>query len=323
MALFYAADTSRACMLLEPNTYGTTSGAGVWIGRVQDLTPTEDEGTYEERFVGGGTRNISNFVLGPTTRTLKMTVLPQDFRLLAYAFGNASVSGTYGHSITELNTTGTFPSFSIEEAKAGTANLKRTYAGCILDTLTVTANEGEEVKFECDVIAQSVAYSTAAITAVTSGTKIPYLWSDCKGLEVSGTSLGLDGFLNETKNFSFKLENSSQVNHYVAESRNIGKPIPANRAYTAEATVNMTEATGAKLWINHISGTEFNAAFWITRAGSASTSGADFIQIWMTGCTMKEASHPNPIDGVVEQKLVIRPRTCGASGCNTIATMLL
>lgn len=316
MPLYYVGDSTRVCWFKESGTYATVSGGAQWVGRVQEFTPTDDEGVIQQRYVGGGTRDVQDFILGPTNYTARLVYQPQDWELCVYAFGKVTESGTTRHQIDALNSTGTFPSFQIEEAKVGTASLTRTYAGCIVNTLTIEGREGEPITVSMDLIAQSCTSGTSA-TAVTSGTAVPYNFSDLKGIELSGTALAMTGFYDEVKTWRFTLNNNAQAPHYhQGTTRDIAKPIPCNREQELTFTVNMIEGTGAIIWraASMGAGSEFNSDVWICRTGSADTSGKDYVKIWLSGARIMEAPHPAAFENPIEQTVTIRSKTAGMHG---------
>ena len=288
---------------------------------MQEFTPTETEGWVEQRFVGGGTRNVNNFVLGPTDVTARLVFNPQNFELMAYALGlntDGAGSQVVAHTMSELNSTGTFPSFAIEEAKGLPTIESRTYRGIIVNTAELSGRQGEPLTVSMDLVAQSGSAGTS-ITAVTSGTKVPYMWSDTL-LNISGAALNLTGFLDETTEFTWSLNNNLTNFHYVNGSRVIGKPIPTNRDYEATVTLHMTDVTGGRLWDIARNGSSFNFDIQIRRTGASTASGNDFWLFWNSGCQMYEASYPNPPEGAIEQRLVIRPTNAGISGTDVIGS---
>lgn len=322
MALYYAGDSTRASWITESGTYGTISGASQqWIGRVEDATASESQGYFVQRYVGGGTRGVNAIVPGPTENKPKIKFMPQDWKLLVYAFGktvDANVSGTSQHTLTTLNSTGTWPSFAIEQSKVGgNTTISTTYRGCVVDSATIEGKQGEPFRVTLDLIAQNASGGTSS-TAVTSGTKVPYLWSDGKGLNVSGTALGLNGYITELKDISLKIANNQLADRYIQETRDIRRPIPQAFDFTVDATLNMTEATGAQFVNTFRNGSTINLDFYITRTGSAFTpTGAggswDFVQFWASGVTVETESDTYVPEGPTEQKVSFHAISAGAN----------
>lgn len=321
MAL-YVGDSTRSSWYKESGTYATITGTTPqWIGRVTEATPDESEGFFLQRYVGGGTRSVQNFVIGPTENKPSYKYMPQDWRILPYAYGvvsTAQVSGTNQHTITLLNSTGTFPSFALELAKVGAGtNQSTTYRGVVVDSLTIEGTQGQELLVTVNGVASSASGGTG-VSSPTSGTKAHYLWSDCKGLNISGAALGLTGYVSEMKNFTITIANSLNTDtHYIRESRDISRPIPGNFDFTLQSTVNMAQATGAQITNTFRNGSTFNMDFYITRLGSAftptGTSGEwDFVQFWASGCIFEEAQDTYGPEGPTEQSFTIHGATAGA-----------
>ena len=219
MCARFISDTNKVVFIHESGTYAVTSGNAYWPGQVISHEIEESENKIENRYVGALTRSFDNFQLGPKDVTGTISLRPQDMRYAFYAIGSVntgSVSAAMTHVATQVYTgsrlsaftSGVFNtpfSFTLEDSKqsAGTGNnFIRTVNGVIPNTVTVTANQGEIVTVDMDYIAQQIAFSSGATTAVTEVTaNRPYLWSDVT-LTMAGS------VINSAKNVVFEINNN-------------------------------------------------------------------------------------------------------------------
>lgn len=295
-------------------SYGAGSNATMrWFGYVQDHTPSESEKYTPYRYVGGADRNVHTFIAEGQEFTGKVSMLSQVPNLWHYFFGGIAHAGS-PVSVRTITESGTVPSFFIQDTQETIANenLKRTFNGCVLDSLSFKWDEGGPVNEEIDYIAQSVTVGSSAATSVTAIGSTPYMWSMVK-TRISGASF--DGFLTEVKSGHWTGKNGFITAHYTGQSgtntgnpsRAIGEPIPGLREYEAEVSMNMAAGTGGDIYNNlYRAGSQFNANFYFFR-----TSGTDSTNIWMSGCKAMNCTQPTKKEGVLEQTLTWQPTSCG------------
>jgi len=292
----------------ESGTYATPTGTTLqWMGQVTNHEPDESEGVIEQRYLGTGDRNVSKFVDGPRDRPGTFSFQPQDWKMMVFALGSNVDTGSpspYIHTISEANGAGTynaftsgtqnpFMSFTIEDSQVFStgSNFKRTFVGCIIDTMTVNWSQGEIVNVDVNYVAQDVTFAATAVTAVTEDTSRPFMWSDVAVSLPSGTKLQTitDG--------SWSVSNSLVPKHYVNGSRAIAIAVPSDRNYevtlTADANATETKDFYDKYFVG---GSEFN--LFIEFRDSGAGLGSRDMFITMSGCKMMDMAAPSSLEGV-------------------------
>jgi hypothetical protein len=239
----YFADESR---------YGSAMTVDQPIGLVQSVNPTETNNLIKIRTMGG-TRDYSNIVPGKFEVSGTFDYFLQNGPFLRMAMGEDSAttatadSGPRVHTGAELgsacvHTMGSaaspqadsFPSFTLEFADdedtgaySTTANLKRIYTGCRVNSLTISGSVDEPVSVSCDWIAQGVKVSTADATSVSDDTEDPYVFYQG---QVYVTSGGVDydtapsttsTRVAEVNSFDFTINNNLEPVWYISGTTNI------------------------------------------------------------------------------------------------------
>lgn len=312
------ADQNFTCLINESGTYGSVSGTGQWLGNVQSFDPDENTGIMQVRYQGTSTRNVNQFVNGPLDFTGTLSYYPQDWRMLLYALGSCVDAGSpspYTHVISELNSGSSaanisgadnpFTSFSIEHSQKAVGagnNFVRTYNGCVVNSFTLNAANGEAVSCDVDWVAQNCVFSSGAPTAATEDTTRPYIWSDVRVHVPSGT------VVDAVRNASLTISNNLDARHYDNGSRVIKVPVPGNREYSIELTMDGTSEYTKTFFDQRFlggAGSTFNVMLEV----NAST-GSEAAYFVFSGCTLTEMSAPGGIDGVNEQSVTIVPQNC-------------
>ncbi len=307
--IYHTAAQTQTSWQIESGTYGTASGAQQWLGLVQDHTPDDSEGREAHRYVGGGDRNVDIFLDQGTVYTNSVPYFMQTGKLLAAALGTVATTGSpnYLHTISE---SGCIPSFTLEEASEANAtqNMIRTYAGCMVDTLEISAEEKAPVTTTVGLVAQSNTFTSGTKTTVTADTVKPYMWSHTR-LMISGGAFGTSDYekFSTVMSWTWGLENNLTPPNYCDGSENIGLPVPGDRNYNFEFTMNSTAKTGADIYSTLFKGgSEANLDLYLER-----TSGSDYFQIAMSGCKTLDADVPLPHEGgPVEMVTVMQPTSC-------------
>lgn len=318
MANFYVADQNKVAFLYESGTYATTSGTGQWWGLIQSHEIDENQGVISNRFAGTASRNVGQFIDGPTEYTGTITMYPQNWTPLFFALGKVTDAGSptpYTHVISEMNSnevdtynTGTFPSFTTEDSQStwvegSGANFIRTVKGCTVDSVTLTLTEGEPVSLEVSYIAQSVTFSSGATTTVTESALRPFMASDFSLYWPSGTKV------NSPTEISWTINNNLNPPQYVDGSRNIAQPIPENRDHELSITMHADRTWSKPFYDQYfLGGSTFN----LLLAGTV-TAGSRDISITYSGCKLTDMSAPTSNEGVNEWTLTIAPETASIS----------
>ncbi len=324
----YISDQNKVVVIQESGTYGNTSGIGRWPGEVTDISIDENQGKIEDRFLGNLSRSYGDFADGPIDVTGTVTLNAQDMFFVAKAIGSVgetsdttntntnSVVVTEQNSdvvqnpfISGINRDATIPfSFTLEDSKqaAGTGrNSIRTLRGCVLNTVSLNLTQNEKVTIDVDFMAQNVAYTSGATTAVTARTVPPYLWSDAT-LQMFGVGINL-GSTIQAEDIVFEVNNNMTAPHYINGSRVAAEPFVGNRDYTLTVTSDLDSTTAAVIYDEfHQGGSVFNAT--LTLDATRVAIGSQSAIITMSGCNLTSMERPSTIEGTNKQTLIIRPK---------------
>ncbi len=289
------------------------------MGQVTENTIDENENKLVNRFLGNASRNYGEIVKGPADVTGTMTLHPQDARFPFWAIGSVTeVSGTavsYSHIVNEVGTdawqspftsgTGRLQapvSWTTEDSKQspGTnANFIRTVNGCVANTVTVNATQGEKVTVDVDYIGQSLTLTSGATKTVVELTNTPYLWSDCT-LILSGTTL------ETAKDISFEINNNIEAPHYINGSRVIAAPFPGNKDYTLTVTADLSAPVGNGFYDLFKNNSAFNTTFDLD---ADTATGSQHTIFFMSGCKITSMDEPSTMEGANEVTMEIRPQS--------------
>ena len=198
----------------------------------------------------GGTRDYKTIIPGKFEITGRMEYLLQGGAFLRQAFGEDTATtttvdsgpkipaaGLYKHIMGSAASPGvnSFPSFTLEftdyedaGTAAGTQNLKRTYAGCRVNTLTISGTVDAPVKCAVDWMAKRVTVSTGAKTSITEYTEDPFVFYQGYVFLTSGVATA--GTLQTTlksnvialvNSFDFTLNNNCEAGWYIAGTTSV------------------------------------------------------------------------------------------------------
>jgi hypothetical protein len=318
----FVSDQNSICLIGESGTYAATSGAGQWIGLVNDHTATVSENVTQLRFVGNASRDVGMHVRGAEDYEGTISYNPQNWQMLNFVMGSCVDAGSpspYSHVLSAVDsnvgnafTSGTilpFISFSIEDSQGGMAagnNAVKTFNGCVANEFTLTSSQGELAEVSLSYMAQDVVYTSGTKTAVTASTLRPFLWEDFKIHLPSGT------VLNNVLSMEFSIKNNTERRHYLNGSRVADVPVNLNREYQLTLTTNADNADFKTQFTSYLqSGTEFNMMLEqnCIDAGAGSRN-AYFV---LSGCKLTSMEMPLTNEGVNEQTLTIIPKTCSVT----------
>ncbi len=330
---------NRIGFFFESGLYAQPSGAAAtmqWLGMVQSHSADEEKNRAPTRYVGGGDRNVQQFVDGAEDYTGTFSYFPQDFRMLGFALGSMRDTWTGSpaepkeHFLSESEanetnafTSGTkapFMSFTMYDAKRFNPtglNFIRAYHGCTVDTFTLTGARGEILTAEVGYIAQNTRYTSGTASGVTENSNIPYQWSDVQMHLPSGAA-ATNTIFNDLTDFSFSVNNNLIAPHYCNGSTVIDAPLPDNRDYELTMTVD-SEIGAANNWVKTLydkyfdGGSTFNMMLQVKKPNS--TSGA--LWLIMSGCEITDMENPTEMEGPVEQSITIQPKFCSAEANDT------
>jgi len=311
----YTANTNALIMKFESGTYSNASGTGVWIGMVQDHSVDENFTKEFIRYQGAASRNVQH--IEPTVIDINGTIsfYPQNWRLLGYALGSITDSGSpspYAHALSETEVcagnaftsgaNGPFMSFTLEDSRGCDTgqNFIRTYGGCMVDSMTISSDSPGIINCEVSYIAQTVNFTSGAATAVTPDTTSPYVYSDTYIDIPSGTRI------QNLRGWSLSINNNLDAPHYTTGSRHIGTPLPMNRDYEFTCTWDSNTTNSKTLYESyHLGGSEFNMLI-----GLVAEAGSKQAFITLSGCVVMSMDTPSPVEGVDEHTITIMPKSC-------------
>ena len=333
--MLYIADQNQVIFQYESGTYGTplTSGSrvsGLWIGLITDHTPTDEENVQNIRYTGTANRNVGQFINTAKDYEGTLTYHPQDIRMFQFALGSCVDGGApspFTHVISESDsddvyayTSGTgrnqnFASFTIVDSKKAASDGEhqvRKYKGCVINSLNLTATQGEALTCELNYMAQNltVGSKSSDIPKIfDEDTSRPYLWSDVKFHKPSGT------VIQEVRELSWTVNNNLERRHYDNGSKVVDNLTPLNRDYELTITLDANSGDADTLYnSNWLSGTTFNCMI-------ESVLSADNEQFFiiMSGCKITSFESPSPAEGINEYSITIMPESCNINTDDLIA----
>lgn len=326
----YIADQNKVLGIQESGTYSVPmTGSTFWFGQVQDNSIDDAENKLENRWLGNKTRSVGEFVQGPRDVTGTLSYHASDMRLPFWAIGSqvdAGATNVKTHIATQIDTdvwqsaftsgTGTLSapvSFTLQDSKqtAGTgANFIRTINGCVPNTVTITAAQGEKVVVDVDYIGQTLAFSSGTTGSVTIGSITPYLWSDCS-VVVSGNTL------STAKEVSLEINNNIEAPHYINGSRDISVPFPTNRDVMLNITMDLDSAEAKVLYESlYKENGEFNASFDLDKDVSA--VGSQHATFYLSGARVTSMENPSEVEGITESTVEIKSKILFGSAWDAI-----
>jgi hypothetical protein len=149
-------------------------------------------------------------------------------------------------------------------------------------------------------MAQSVAFSSGAATAVTDSGLRPFMFNDATFQFTSGTN-----FQGITE-INFSVKNNLKKEEFLNGSNVAATFIPLNRDYDLSLTLE-GEGVNTKILYDQyfVGGSAFNGILSI----NASTGSRDGLFI-LSGCRVLNMEAPTPNDGVNQQTISIKPKSC-------------
>ena len=223
-------------------SYGSMAPVNKDLGAVQSIAPGEKNNLIKIRTLGGN-RDYKTVLPGKFEISGSMDYFLQGGDFLRQAFGEDTATtavvdsgpripaaGLYLHVMGSATSPAVldFPSFSLEftdyesDSDTGSVNLKRTYTGCRVNSLSISAGIDEPVKCSCDWMAKRVEATSAVKTSITEYTTDPfvfydgfvYLTSGAVTAETTPTSLKADAIC-EVNTFNFSVNNNAEAVWYV------------------------------------------------------------------------------------------------------------
>jgi len=242
-----ASGYSQSVRFGNEQTYSKATTCNKDLGAVQSISPGEKNNLIKVRTLGGN-RDYKTIIPGKFEISGSMEYLFQGGDFLRQCIGedtattstidsgpryyaSADSAVAWLHVLGSANSPGvnSYPSFSLEftdyedAGLAGTSNLQRTYTGCRVNNLTMSAGVDEPLKCAVDWMAKRVIVSTSDAESITEYTEDPYVFYEGYVFLTSGAvnanttqaSLKADA-LCLVNNFSLAVNNNLEAGWYIA-----------------------------------------------------------------------------------------------------------
>ena len=149
---------------------GATPAAGNRVGRVTSFNINMSNNMFKTQGMGEG-RNVTGSFTGPFDVSGSMDWEVDDFTFMQYAVGVLAGTGVIAdpYQLNEADNIGydatNIPTIALEFGSEGdTTDHEVTALGAVINSLTITATQGETLKATCDFIAQTVASTNSILT---------------------------------------------------------------------------------------------------------------------------------------------------------------
>lgn len=287
--------------------YGSYIGAmNRSLGLVQSVTPGEKNNLIKVRTLGGN-RDYNNIIPGKFEVSGSMEYLLQKSDFIRMAIGEDTATTTtidsgprvdypcptaarYLHVMGSADSPGIndFPSFQLELTdfeesdsivEAGNkVNLRRTYVGCRVNSLTLSATIDEPVKISVDWLGKRVIVSSSDQTYSTENTEEPFVFyqgmvyqtsaeataGDTRDVFCAGTYQHL-GLVN---NFDLTINNNAEAVWYICGTttsydsiRSAKQIYPKGRDYELKLGMHYQDRTMYERFLGAVNATADQASF--------------------------------------------------------------
>ena len=289
---------------------GATPAAGNRVGKVTNVSVNMNNNFFRTQGLGEG-RNATGAFTGPFDVNGSIDWDVDDFTFMQYAIGTKTGTGVIADpwELKELDNIGyagatEIPTIALEiGSEGGSVDHEITVDGVAINSLTLTASQGEVLKASCDWIGRNVTSSATIITYTTPTTDV-FVFQ--QGSVVIGAS---DVF--QCTSFALTIANNIQTYRNLG-SRLIAQPVTGLRKYDFTITFKFKGDTTASI----LSGTEllayfFGAATTPSTLGTVTaypvsldiTEGAAVgdrvVNIDLQNCYFESWSQPVPLEGGV------------------------
>lgn len=235
MAIEYYKGFDTYVIYGEEAVYGTpvVPATTAFIGQITSFNLNMSNNSFRTQGLGDG-RNATGTFLGPFDVSGSVEFNITDLTALQYAIGTLAGAGTIAspYEISEAENIGfdaaNIPSLTFEVGSEGdTVDDEITVSGVVINSLTITATQGEIITASMDWLGQTVLASTS-LQVVTAGTAAPLMFHDAT------VSVGAD--VAEVTSFSLTIANNIQSYRNLG-SRLITQPATGIRRYDFTMTM--------------------------------------------------------------------------------------
>ncbi len=328
-------------------TYGSAATVNQNLGIVQSINPTETNNLIKVRTLGG-TRDYNNVIAGKFEISGTFDYYLQGGAFIRQAIGEDTASTATVDSGPKIHTGASylhvmgsaasptvdnFPSFTLElsdeedtGALATTTNLNRTYTGCRVNSLSMSATIDEPVSMSVDWLAQGVTVSTAGATVVAADTKDPYVFYQGAVYATSGTvnaytAMDTTSMIAEVNSFDLSVNNNAEATWYISGTTNIYQTlrgakhiIPKGRDYDSSLNLHFSNKTMYQRFLGSESATQaqssltkYQVVFDFVRTGTIGSSPKlvtdDYIRIVCANCAFDTMNMPGAVEDIVNENI--------------------
>jgi hypothetical protein len=259
MAIEYYKGYDTYIIYGEESTYGTpvVPATTAFLGQITSFNLNMANNSFRTQGLGDG-RNATGTYLGPFDVSGSVEFNITDLTPLQYAIGTRSGAGSLAdpYQIEEAENIGfdatNIPSLTFEVGSEGdTIDDETTISGVVINSLTITATQGEIITGSMDWIGQTVLSSTT-LQSVSAGTAEPLMFHDAT------VTVGSDTV--HCTSFSVTISNNIQTYRELG-SRLLTQPSAGLRRYDFTMTLKKkVDTTGSILSGVEARGMFFGAA---------------------------------------------------------------
>ena len=331
-------------------SYGSAGAANKDLGAVQSISPGERNNLIKVRTLGGE-RDYKTVIPGKFEISGSIEYLLQGGAFLRQAFGEDTATTTtvdsgprilsagdtvYLHTMGSAASPGVndFPSFTLEftdqedAGASGTANLKRTYRGCRVNTLGISGTVDDPVRIAVDWMAKSVDISTADATAATDFTVDPFVFYDGFVFLTSGVATATspqtaikDVALCQVLSFDFSINNNLEQGWYISGTcsstdtpRSARFIIPKGRDYELALGMHYSTKEMYERFLGAVGATtdqktlnKFQIVLDMVKSGTIGTIAADdqWFRLYLSSCSFDDIAINGAPEDIVNQDVTV------------------
>lgn len=295
----------------KETTYGSPIGTTTsnW-SYIQSFNPTIKNNMIATRgFVGsaGDARAVQKFSPGQLDISWSMDLIPNDFSFMEYVLGSATTVG----STATYATIDRPPSFTMtNNIDNVTTDRQETYAGCIINALTLRASVGEAVTISLAGISSLVQYDSSLIANQANATDD--VWTFQHG------TLNLDGAVsNIIDSIELTVGNNWEVK-YGLGSRLVQTAVPKARDISLRFTVKYLDDTlyGQLLGASTPTGTGSPTA--VASTVLTFTKGNKSLTITLSNGFIEEFTGTNNLNDLIGEDFTLNAKSIGIVHDNSV-----
>jgi hypothetical protein len=317
MANLIYSGPSTSALILKETTFNTPVTPTLRIGGlIQSLNMDENANIIRSHAIGA--RATQALVDGMYDISGSIDYEYQAGRLIAFALGTSgspSTNGTdYTHTIALAET---LSSFTMKVSRDLATDYVQTYAGCMVDKLSISADLNSPLKVSADIKAASVINSPTTVTAPSFGTEVMQA-PQYGTLSLYGATVA------HVQSLDFTVNNNITYSHAIG-SRIVQAAIAGPRHIDIKFTVNMDDAGTVSNFSNFFGDASDTYTMQQTVAGGNGTITFDngtvlgsgdrqlLISLGAAGTKYDSFSVSTPVDGVVTIDISGMTTTFGAT----------